>query len=118
MIPDMKPAPQHGLKVLVFIALASIAGFAAEKPAPKDPKEKAKFYDQVTSIDEKSISLYRSPTKEAKFTITSATKVIVDYKPAKIEDVKAGMKATVTHKPDSDEATSINARTVKAGYGY
>ena len=95
--------PLHLLiNVLGLIALASGPAFAADK-----------FYDQVTAVDERSITLYRSPTKEAKFTVTPSTKVIVDYKPAKIEDVKVGMRASVTHKPASEEATSINARTVK-----
>lgn len=92
------------LLVTFWVALAPGRGSAADKP---------KFRDQVTAIDATSITLYRSPTKDEKFTVTSNTKVIVDYKSAKIEDVKLGMRAVVTHKADSNEATSINARTVK-----
>lgn len=92
------------LTALVLAALGSTPSSAADKP---------KFYDQVLAIDEKSITLYRSPTKEAKFTLTGSTKVIVDYRQAKIGDIKVGMKATVYHKAGSDEATSITARTMK-----
>jgi len=87
----------------VILALLTVWAHAADKP---------KFRDQVLAVDAKSITLYRSPTKEAKFTLTSTTKVIIDYKQAKTEDIKPGMKATIYHKADSDEATSISARTV------
>jgi len=92
------------LNFLALMALVSAPSLAADKP---------KFYDQVLAIDEKSITLYRSPKKEAKYTLTPATKVIVDYRQAKIEDIKVGMKATVYHKAGSDEASSISARTMK-----
>jgi hypothetical protein len=108
------------LSIIPVVALAAMIAtptFAAEKKSPtKDTKDK-KFFDEVTAVDSKSISIYHSPTKEEKYTVTDATKVTVDYKPAKIEDVKVGMKATVSKKPDSDEATSINASTVKKGKG-
>jgi hypothetical protein len=92
---------------LALMALTSAFSLAADKP---------KFYDEVLSVEGNTITLYRSPTKEAKFKITSATKIIVDYKQGSIGDLKVGMKATVTHKADSDEATAINARTMKSGY--
>lgn len=100
----MRSTLLHLLNVLVLIALASTPGFAADK---------AKFYDQVLAVDASSITVYRSATKEAKFTVSSSTKIIVDNKLARIEDVKVGMKATVYHKADSDEATSISVRSVK-----
>lgn len=93
-----------GLTILATMAIAPRPGAAADKP---------KVYNEVTAVDVGSITLYRSPTKSEKFTVTSATKVIVDYRPAKFEDVKVGMRATVYHKPNSDEATSINARSMK-----
>jgi hypothetical protein len=99
MVAVMNLRPLLTAVLVLFIVCAA----AADKP---------KFYDQVIAIDSKSITLYRSATKEAKFTLTSATKVIVDYKQAKIEDIRPGMKATVYHKADSDEATSISARTI------
>lgn len=86
-----------------FLALFAACATAADK---------AKFYDQVLAIDATSITVYRTPTKEAKFTLTSSTKVILDYKQAKIGDIKPGMRATVYHKADSDEASSITARTM------
>ena len=89
---------------IYLMALALTSGLAADK---------ARFYDQVLGLDEKSITLYRSPTKEAKFTVPSSTKIIVDCRQARIENVKVGMKATVYRKADSDEATSISARSMK-----
>jgi hypothetical protein len=106
-----KISPLH---VIALISMIAIGGFAAEKKAPaKDAKDK-KFFDEVTAVDAKSISVYHSPTKDEKYTVTETTKVTVDNKPAKIEDVKVGMKASVSKKSDSDEATSISASTVKA----
>ena len=105
------------LQVIALLAIFAASTFAAEKKGPaKDAKDKH-FFDEVTAVDSKSISIYHSPTKDEKFTVTEATKVTVDYKPAKIDDVKVGMKATVSKKSDSDEATSINASTVKAKPG-
>lgn len=86
------------------MALVSASTLGADKP---------KFYDQVLAIDGKSITLHRPPAKEVKYTLTPATKVIVDYRQARIEDIKVGMKATVDHKTGSDEASSISARTMK-----
>ncbi len=105
------------LSVFALVSMVSTSAFAAEKPGAKDPKEKAKQMNEVLSVDGKSITIYHSPKKESKYTITDATKVVVDYKAAKIDDVKAGMTATVSHKPDSDEATSINARSAPKGKG-
>lgn len=89
--------------ILLALSFVTLTSLAADKP---------KFPYQVVAIDSTSITLYRSPTKEDKYKLTSATKVIVDYKQAKISDIKLGMKATVYHKADSDEATSITARSM------
>ncbi len=86
-----------------FLALFLLGAFAADKP---------KFFDQVVGINATSITLYKSPKKEVTFKLTGATKVIVDYKQAKIEDIKLGMKATVYRKGDTDEAGSISCRTI------
>lgn len=103
------------LPVFALMSMVSTAAFAAEKPGAKEPKEKPKQMNEVVSVDAKSITIYHSPKKETKYTVTDATKVVVDYKPAKIDNVKAGMTASVSHKPDSEEATSINARSAPKG---
>ena len=109
-----KISPLH---VIALISMIAVGGFAAEKKAAgKDSKDK-KFFDEVTAVDSKSITIFHSPTKEVKYTVTDTTKVTVDYKPAKIDDVKVGMKATVSKKSDSEEAVSISASTVKAAKG-
>jgi hypothetical protein len=107
--------------IVALISLFSAVGLAAEKPGAKD-KEKPKFPNEVVSVDDKSITIVQYGTKEKKFTVTEATKVTLDYKPAKIGDVKMGMKATVSHKAAAtpggeEEATSISAQTVKAKKG-
>ena len=109
-----KIAPLH---VIALISMVAFGAFAAEKKAPaKDSKDK-KFFDEVTAVDAKSITIYHSPTKEVKYNVTDTTKVTLDYKPAKIEDVKVGMKATVSKKAENDDAVSVSASTVKAAKG-
>ncbi len=105
------------LSVSALVSMISTSAFAAEKPGAKDPKEKPKQMNEVVSVDAKSITIYHSPKKETKYTVTDATKVVVDYKPAKIEDVKVGMTASVSHKQDTEEATTINARSAAKGKG-
>jgi len=104
------------LQVIAAVSMMALGAFAAEKKTPgkTDAKDKH-FMDEVTAVDSKSISIYHSPTKEVKYNITETTKVTVDYKPGKIDDVKTGMKAVVNH--EGDNATSINATSVKAKGG-
>lgn len=104
------------LSVFALVSMICTSAFAADKPGAKDPKDKPKQTNEVVSVDPISITVYRS-YKEYKYTVTKDTKVVVDYKPAKIDDVKVGMTATVSHKTDSPEATSINARSAPKGKG-
>jgi hypothetical protein len=93
-----------------LVSTLSVTGFAAEKPA----KEKPKSPGEVTAVDDKSITVVAYGKKEVKYSVTDATKVTVDHKPAKISDVHMGMKAQVGHKAAAtpggeEEATSISA---------
>ena len=99
-----------------LVAVASLAMLASNAPAEDHKGNKANFYNEVTAVDDKSITLYQTPTKSVTYTITGETKITVDHKPGKISDIKTGMKVTmVNHKPDSNEATSIIAESVKMG---
>ena len=100
------------------VVLLALAVFALRAPAAD--KEKPAFYNQVTAVDPaaKSVTVYHSPTKSITYTATGDTKVTIDHKPGKVEDIKPGMKIImVNHKPDSNEAESISAESVKPAKG-
>jgi hypothetical protein len=99
---------------LRIIALA-VLFFAASALAANKPSKSITptFANEVTAVDGKSITISLSSTKEKKYNISEATKVTVNYKPAKIEDVKPGMKATVTQHAGAEVASSVTAVTVK-----
>ena len=98
------------------VVLAALALLTLRAPAG----EKQSFYNEVTAVnaEAKTITLFHTPTKSATYKVTGDTRITVDHKPGKFEDLKEGMKVlSVGHKSDSDEADSINAESVKKGKG-
>lgn len=53
--------------------------------------------------------------KDQSFKLTPSTKVTLDGKPAKIEDLGAGVKVTVSYDKDSNEVATIKATSSKPG---
>lgn len=53
--------------------------------------------------------------KEQSFKLTASTKVTLDGKPAKIEDLGEGVKVTVSYDKDNNEVASIRATSAKSG---
>ena len=118
MLGPMRQTIFSLLSVVALFSTLSVSGFAAEKPA----KDKPKTPGEVVSVDDKSITVVAYGKKDVKYTVTEATKVTVDHKPAKISDVHPGMKAQVSKKPAAtpggeEEASSISATSApkKAG---
>ena len=106
-----------------LITIAAIVLLAPHSPADdkEKEKEKPKFYNEIAALDAtaKTVTVYHSPTKSVTYKITGDTKISVDHKPAKFEDLKEGMKIIfVSHEGDSDEAKSVTAETIKVGKGY
>jgi Cu/Ag efflux protein CusF len=104
-----------------IITIAAVGLLTSHAPADEKTKEKPKFYNEITALDAgaKTVTVYHSPSKSVTYKVTGTTKINVDHKPGKFEDLKEGMKIlAVSHEGDSDEATSVSAETIKVGRGY
>jgi len=81
---------------------------AAQAPAPK--KHSLPFHGKVVSVDATAMTF---TVKTQTFSMTSATKITKDGKPAVFSDITVGANVSGAYK--IDDAGKLNATSVKVG---
>jgi hypothetical protein len=94
-------------KMLFLLAVAGAMSLAAPTPAL------AATYPHIARINRKThtVSLAVGPTKTDQYTVTPQTQIFVNGRPRLFRALRRGMKASISHKPDSTAADLIDAHS-------
>ena len=95
-----------GLALGMFVATASAAGKAAKKG------EASSHTGTVVSAGAGNLVMTGKDNKEHSHEVAATTKITIDGKPAKLEDLKKGMTITVTTDKDG-KVTAISSGAAK-----
>jgi len=91
-------------KLLLFVTVFVV--FGAQLCADASPRP-----DQIVAVNRKSltITVYEGPNQSATYSISASTRVLINGQPGGSDQLKPGMKASVSHAAGSNVADLINA---------
>ncbi len=106
-------APVRTLVMILVTATLAIAtsGVAVAKGAPKTkPKSTpAEHHTTIGAVSATSITI-KEATQSKTFTITKFTEVTLNAQPSKVENLKPGMRVSITASGDPSVAARIAAQ--------
>jgi hypothetical protein len=97
-------------RVFALVAVATLVLFVGASVAKAaDDTKKGTF----VSVKDGKLTFTDDKGKDASFTLGKEAKITLDGKPAKAEDLKAGVIVTLTMVKDKDEIAAVAAETKK-----
>jgi len=93
------------MRTLLFSAAVFVV-FGAQLCADASPKP-----NQIVAVNRKAqtITVYEGPNQSATYSISASTRVLIDGQPGGTDQLKPGMKASVSHAAGSNVADLIDA---------